>query len=184
MQIGYIENKSQVFTKVAYLSISAIVLSAIIIGYYNSMAENQIDHVYSKTELVATTLIPYMISAVVAAITAICITNLLPWLKVGKSLSIIEMRLKEMAAGDISTKLRPNSNIGHIQALIMEVNNTVSTIGNQLTQWKAINRQQWELLQSIRTAASGNRCDEVIDIVNKMEKKWEKIAEFEDNLIT
>ncbi len=184
MQIGFIENKSQVFTKVIYLSITAIILSAIIIGYFNVITESRIEQVYNRTELAALTFMPYMISAVVAAITAICITNLLPWLKVGKSLNIIETRLKEMAAGDISTKLKPNSNIAHIQTIMFEMNNTVDALGNQLVRWKAVNRQQWELLQSIRSAASGNNCNEVIDIVNEMEKKWEKIAEFEDKLTT
>ncbi len=184
MQVGYIENKSQVFARVGYMSITAVIISAIIIGFFNSITDNQMEQVYSKTELAALALIPYMISAVVAAITATCITNLLPWLKVGKSLDAIEMRLREMASGDIATKLMPNSNIAHVQSIMIQMNNTVSVLGNQLAQWKAVNRQQWELLQLIRMAASENKSADVIKIANEMEKKWGKIAEFEDNLVT
>jgi len=184
MQIGYIDEKSQIFARVGYISIATIVLTAIIIGYFNSITESQIEQVYNKTELAALTLIPYMISAVIAAITAICITNLLPWLKVGKSLDQIEMRLREMAAGDLSTMLKTKTSIPRIQPIMIEMNNTIAILGNQLAQWKVINRHQWELLQSIRTAASANKSSEVLDLVNEMEIKWERIAEFESNIIT
>jgi len=184
MQIGYIKERSQVFARVGYISIATIILSATIIGYFNSITESQIELVYNKTELAALTLMPYMISAVIAAITAICIMNLLPWLKVSKSLNEVELRLKEMAAGDLSTKLKPNSDIANFRPIMTEMNNTIDSLGNQLAQWKVINRQQWEILQLIRRSASANKSGEVIDLVNEMEKNWEKIAEFEGHLVT
>jgi len=171
-------------TTVAVMAGSAICLSAAIIVYFNTLySPDDMAFMSNRLELAAVTLMPYMISAVVAAITAIGIIALWPSVtSVSPSEKIIS-RLRGLSSGDLSTKLsvRGAHNLGEIA---VELNQAVGSLNGQVAQLKVINRQQWDYLCEIRTAAETNNCAAVMNGIAKMEQNWEKLAAIEAELTT
>ncbi len=175
----------RVYAKLGLMSGSAVILSAATIMYFNStFTDEHLGRVYSNLELAAITLMPYMISAAVAAITAISITTLLPLLKVYRTVEPLQERLRLLAAGDLTSRIQSLSGSQRLSEIALEFNNTVASLGNDIAQWKLVNRQQWEVLQSIRREAVAANNQLILVHIEKMEENWSKIAEIEDRLIT
>ncbi len=175
----------RVYAKVGLMSLSTVVLSGATIMYFNTIiSADHLTNVSNKLVIAAITLMPYMISAAVAAITAISITTLLPLLRVYRSMQPVKERLRMMAAGDLASRVPIANNSHQMVDVLNELNNTVITLGHEIAQWKLINRQQWDMLQSVRQAASANDASQVLLFVEQMEKNWGKIAEIEERLLT
>ncbi len=179
------EAKMLIYRRLFFMTGATIILSASTIIYFNSIfTEDRLARVGSAFELAALTLMPYMISAVVAAITAIAVIALLPVLRGAGSAKKIQMRLREMAAGDLSGTVPSSETRGHLGSIVTELNQTVGELGRHIAQWKVVNRQQWHILQAIRQAAESGDGKEVLNQVGKMEKNWEKIVMIEERLVT
>lgn len=164
---------------------STIILSAAIILYFSDIVSVPgMDRAGGGLELAAMTLMPYMISAVVAALTAIGVMAILPLIRARGVASVLEARLREMAAGDLVSRVYGLDSTPHLRSIANELNATVEALGNQVASWKVINRRQWEVLQLVRSAAAAGNTDRVIIHVGEMEANWRKIAELEEKLAT
>ena len=167
------------------MAVSAVALSAAVIIYFNDLFdESLLSDVSGSFQIAILTLIPYMISAAVAAITAIGIVNIYPLIRISDSLDVLQNHVRDMAMGDLASRVRVESNNPQLRRLSRELNYTAGDLGRRIAEWKVINRQQWELLQSVRAAGESENHDQVLLLVEQMEKNWRKIAAIEEQFIT
>ncbi|NOY88972.1 MAG: hypothetical protein GXO93_06215 [FCB group bacterium] len=176
----------QYYNRLAILILTAIILSAVIIIYFNNVSsyDYQVFDVYNSLEIAAVTLLPYMISAVVAAITAIGIMTILPLVKSIRFAHQIQLRLRKMAEGDLSDKLQIEIESDYWKDIAYEINNASGYLGGMIAKLKIINRQQWNLLELIRQASLNDDSEFALKMIEKMEENWYKIAEIESKLKT
>ena len=179
------EIMTQYYSRIGLLSGTAIVLSAAVITFFNSSTYTDSSaQVYNSLELAAVTLMPYMISAVIAAITAIGVMTILPMARSRQSAQEIYLRLREVADGNLSNRARIDAGSDILKDIAHELNASVSNLGSNFAQLKIINRQQWDLLQGIRQQSVKADDQLVLGFVMKMEENWRKIAEIEDRIRT
>jgi methyl-accepting chemotaxis protein len=100
------------------------------------------------------------------------------------SLDVLQNHVRKMAMGDLASRVRIESNNPQLGRLSRELNYTAGDLGRRIAEWKVINRQQWELLQSVRAAGESENHDRVLVLVEQMEKNWRKIAAIEEQFIT
>ena len=176
--------KFRLYWTVSFLLASAIGASATIIYYFNESALGEVAAgVSSRIEMAMLTLMPYAISAIIAAITAIAITTILPVTRsIQPGRALIE-RLEKMETGDLATKLRVGGD-HQLRELVAEMNLATQTLGGMVTQVKVINRRQWGVRCRIRLALDEGKPDEALRSVGEMERNWDKMAEIEDRLLT
>ena len=176
--------QTRLYKTVAFMAGSAVLASASIIAYFNStLSADAAAEIFSKAELAAITLMPYMISAVIAAITAIGVMTILPTTRyVEPSLQLIAC-LRQMEAGDLSGRAKLHTH-DQLRDVANEFNFAIGSVSSRIAQWKVINRVQWGVLGRIRMAAEHSDCDDVLHFVNEMERNWDRIAEIENSLIT
>ena len=172
------------YRRVILMAVSALLLSAAIIIFFNRSLVSSGAEVQHTIELAANTFLPYMLSAVIAAITAIGIMTILPLAKGVRSAEIVQQRLIALGSGDLSSKVYLGGESESVEGLVGELNNTIGLLGANIAQWKVINRNHWELLQAIRTAAERKNSDLTLKYVAEMENSWEKIAAIEERLST
>lgn len=128
-------------------------------------------------------LMPYMISAVIAAITAIAVMALWPSVrKVSPSKQVID-RLRDLGAGDLASPIKVRGD-DQIREIASELSGAVSALSVQVDALKVINRAQWGCLCQIRAEAERQNCQTVLLGVAEMEKNWEKLAAIENRLLT
>lgn len=164
---------------------AAVLLSAATIIYYNYKWYNeQIANVINQFELATITLMPYMISAVVATITAIGIREMLPMLRSAQDARHIHGRMKQLAGGDLTVVSRLDCENPHLKDIAVQLNYAVGFLGSSVAQWKIINRQQWDLLENIRRATLKEDHSRALKMIEKMEENWRMIAEIEDRFKT
>jgi methyl-accepting chemotaxis protein len=176
---------TQYYSRIGLLSGTAIVLSAAVITFFNSSVYTDSSaQVYNSLELAAVTLMPYMISAVIAAITAIGVMTILPMARSRQSAQEIYLRLREVADGNLSNRARIDAGSDILKDIAHELNASVNNLGSNFAQLKIINRQQWDLLQGIRQQSVKADDQLVLGFVMKMEENWRKIAEIEDRIRT
>ncbi|MBD3258822.1 HAMP domain-containing protein [candidate division GN15 bacterium] len=130
-------------------------------------------------QLAVQTLMPYMISAVIAAITAIGVMTILPTTRVVEPTRQLVIRLNEVAAGDLTTRVRLHAD-DPLREVANSFNAAVGEMGSQIAAWKVINRQQWGVLCHIRHAVEMGNMQEALQHVKQMERNWDKIAEIEE----
>jgi len=176
--------KARTYRRVAFMAVSAVVACGGIIVYYNQMiAGEMIEAFASRSELAAVTLMPYMVSAVIAALTAVGAMSILPTTRYVEPSVHLVVSLREVGAGDLTTRLQLRAD-DPLRDIANELNLAVGNISNQVTQWKVINRIQWGVLCRIRMAAEHGDCDDVLHFCEEMEGNWDKIAEIEQSLRT
>ena len=173
-------DKTRVYRTAGFMGISALLTSAAIIVYFNNMQQSEA--MYDSMQLAVTTLMPYMISAVIAAITAIGVMTILPTTRVVEPTRQIIAHLNEVAAGDLTVRMRLHAD-DPLRDVGKTFNSAMGEVGNQVAQWKVLNRQQWGVLCQIRHAVEMNDYREAILFVEQMEKNWDKIAEIEQRFI-
>lgn len=171
----------RILGKIGFLVGSAILLSGGIIWFYNQIIYNdQVFDIYTNLQLAGITLMPYMISAAIAAITAMCIMNFIPLAKSKLPAYQLAVRIREFGEGDLSTFSRLNCRNDQLKEISTELSMAVNNWNSKMSQMKIINRQQWDLLQDIKSRASKNDGQEILNHVQKMENNWIKIAEIEE----
>ncbi|MDH3891819.1 MAG: hypothetical protein OEV49_12105 [candidate division Zixibacteria bacterium] len=164
---------------------SAVALSAAVIVYFNDIFDTDaLATIGSSFELALVTLMPYMISAAVAAITAIGIVNIVPLMRISESIESLQLRLREMAVGNLASRVRIEANLPQLRRLSRELNYTSGDLGRRIAEWKVVNRQQWEILQGVRTAGENQNHEAVLMMVEQMERNWQKIAAIEEQFST
>ncbi len=164
---------------------SAVVLSGAVIVYFNDILNPELyGDISGSFELALLTLMPYMISAAVAAITAIGIVNILPFMRLSESIESLQLRLRDMAGGDLASKVRIESSLPQLRRLSRELNYTSGDLGRRIAELKVINRQQWDTLQGVREAGENENHEAVLIMVEQMEKNWQKIAAIEEQFTT
>jgi methyl-accepting chemotaxis protein len=177
--------KKRLYRRLAVISAAAFVASVAIILYRPLFPANeQVDFVCSSLVIAADTLLPYMISAVVAAITVVAVLTVVPLGRTFDNLDMIRERIHALAGGDLSTRLHVSTDTPELKMLAADVNLTVSFLGDHVAQWKIINRQQWDILEHLRQSAAKGDPDAVLKYVERMQKNWERIAEIEEKLST
>ncbi|MCB2231386.1 hypothetical protein KQH82_11780 [bacterium] len=175
--------KLQLYKSIIFMAASALFVSASVIIYFNQSTSGEVtEGLSSRLYLFSTTITPYLISAAVAAMTAIGILAILPSARIYDPAQTLLLRLRELRHGDLSSKVA----LTHPQLKIIatELNDAVETLGTQLTTLKVLNRQQWKVLGQIRAAAEMHGCKEVLSHIDEMEQNWAKIAEVEERLVT
>lgn len=175
--------KLQLYKSIVFMAASALFVSASVIIYFNQSTSGEVaEGLSSRLYLFSTTITPYLISAAVAAMTAIGILAILPSAKIYDPAQTLLLRLRELRHGDLSSKVALTH--PQLKVIASELNEAVGTLGSQLTSLKVLNRQQWEVLGRIRAAAEMHGCTEVLSHIEEMERNWARIAEVEERLIT
>ena len=173
------------YRRVGLMGLAAVVLSAATIIYYNhKMYAELIANTYNVIGLAAITLMPYMISAVIATITTIGITSMLPMVKSEQAARKIHQRVKELAEGDLTTHSRLDCSNAHLKDIAGELNYAIGFMGSSVAQWKIINRQQWDLLEAVRRATLKENHIQALKLIDKMEENWRMTAQIEDRFKT
>lgn len=176
--------KQRMYKTMVLMASTAVIISAAIIFYFNQATSGDTTLEFgNRVSLVTSTLLPYLISAGIAAMTAIGILTMLPSVRAYDPAQMILYRLRDLGMGNLQSTVKVG-NDHQLKALATELNAAVTSLGSNLTALKVVNRQQWKVLCEIRSAAIGGNCDEVVKRVEEMEKNWAKIAEIEERLIT
>ncbi|MFZ5981948.1 MAG: hypothetical protein ACOYVF_15105 [Candidatus Zixiibacteriota bacterium] len=176
--------KRRIYNVAGFMGASAIFISGVIIVWFNSVfSPDQWSGFYNQFGLAAITLMPYMISAVVAAITAIGIMYILPSARMAEPAEKIMQRVKDLRDGDLSYTLKLNGE-GQVREMTQALNNAITGLSSNITDLKIINRQQWGLLCEIRMWAENHDCETILVYVREMEKNWDKIADIEERFRT
>jgi len=164
---------------------SAVAVSAAVIIFFNDLFDAELlGRMGDSFQIAVLTMVPYMISAAVAAITAIGIVNIIPMTRVSESLDGLQERVRQMALGDMASRVGVEGKHQQVRRLARELNYTANDLGRRIAEWKMINRQQWDLLQSVRSTCQGQKDEAVILLVAQMEKNWQKIAAIEEQFTT
>lgn len=180
-----ISRRKQLFVKIGFLGFAAILLSIGIIWFYNRVMYNEeIFELYNGLEIAGITLMPYLISASIAAITALAILIIIPAEKTRMTSQQVADRLRLLRNGDLVTFMRFNAEDTLVNDIAHELSLTVSQWNSMMSQLKIINRQQWDQLQEIKRRAAANDGESILLQVKKMEKNWEKTAEIEELIRT
>ena len=165
------------------LSASTIICATLIIRYTDWQAGSFMAEFSSILEIGISTLLPYMISAVVAAITAVAIMAMVPAKPLPDSSSQIARRLRGLVDGDLSSRVNLNSE-GNLREVSYELNRAITSLNVHVSKLKLLNRQQWQSLCEIRTAVELQDSASALQHINNMEQNWSRIAEVEKALMT
>ena len=177
--------KIGIYRTMLLMAVSALTVSIATISAFNQFVDQSAVAAFnSRVGLGVTALMPYMISAVVAAITAIAIMRLFPMAEQPFSLEQIRDRIGALADGDLSSSVRIHTKDDTLKAIAHELNYAIGQIGHEIALWKVINRQQWELLNCVHSAGKRNDGDAVCRYVEQIEENWKRIAEIEAKLTT
>ena len=169
---------------IALLVVSSLVLCLATIAYQGQadiVAEGVL--IGNQVMLAVGVLMPYMISAAVAAITAAAVMNLLPWVRLPRDMCVVQARLREMAAGDMAARIRVRGNNEASLRLARELNAAIGELGSLLARWKLLDRGQWDCLEAIRIAAEHGDVAAVRRSVALLQQNFDKIAEMHQQII-
>ena len=180
---GYVF-KRQLYVRIWLLSVSALVICGTVIVHSTQWAQGSLlADVSSVIDLAIESFLPYMISAVVAAMTAVAIITILPTARsIDPSDRILE-RLRELNSGDLASRLSVNGD-GQLKEIANELNQAVTSLGHQVSTLKVVNRQQWNSLCGVRESIERGNSEAALSFIEEMEKNWTKIAEIEKKLTT
>jgi hypothetical protein len=177
--------KVGIYRTMLLMALSALTVSAATIIAFNQFVDQSAMAAFnSRIALSVTAMMPYMISAVVAAITAIAIMRIFPMVEQPVSLEQIRDRIGALSDGDLASTIRIHTKDETLKAIANELNFAVGQIGHQIALWKLINRQQWELLNCVHSAGKRDDGDAVCRYVEQIEENWKRIAEIEAKLTT
>jgi methyl-accepting chemotaxis protein len=175
--------KSHLYRKIVFMGWSAIIASAAIIAYFDlNMGDSGLASRTSEWSLAVNTLVPYLIAALISAITAIGVMTIWPSTRVVGEARELVRSLNEIYSGDLTSRVRlkgddPLTEVGSA------LNESTSRLAKDISQWKLINRRQWGALCRIRQAVESGQTQQALVHVVEMEKNWDRIAEIENRLI-
>jgi len=176
--------RAGLYVRVAVLLTASVTICAtLIIRYTDWQAGSFMAEFSSLLDIGINTLLPYMISAVVAAITAVAIMAILAAKPMADPSTRIVERLRGLVDGDLSSRVSVKAD-GSLREVSYELNRAVATLNAQVSKLKVLNRQQWESLCDIRSAVEAQDCPAAIRHIDNMEQNWTRIAEIEKSLMT
>ena len=182
LSAGSVLDKARLYRKATFMGLAAIMASSAIIAFYERGGnETLMANSAQGFELAAMTLMPYMVSAVIATITAIGVLAMLPATRVAAPAEQIIYKLRDISDGDLTARIRlagddPLKEVG------IALNAAAGNLGDQIAHWKVVNRQQWGVLCRIRQAVEENDAEQALRFVAEMEQNWDRIAEIEQQL--
>ena len=162
---------------------TVIVCATLIVHYTDWQAGSFMAEFSSIIDVGINTLLPYMISAVIAAITAIAIMAMIPAKPAPDQSYYIALRLRGLVQGDLYSKVAVKSE-GNLREVSYELNRAIATLNSQVSKLKVLNRQQWDSLCEIRAAVEGQDGATALRHIQNMEQNWTRIAEIEKTLTT
>lgn len=167
------------------LASSALVLSIAVVVFFNQVSDRELmASIYSEVAIAAITIMPYMISAAVAALVAVAIMRILPMAGLNRELEQLSLHLREMASGDLHGRIKMRSMNPQIQQLANDLNLCVDELSRRVADMKIINRRQWDILEVIRHESVRTASAELINNIEQMQTNWEKLAEVEGQIVT
>lgn len=177
-------DKSRLYRISAVMVITCLFVSGAVIFHYGGMgfapsSESTLDSVAPFLE----NLMPFLIAASIAALTAIAVMNMLPTVIVGESVDKMSRALKEVRSGDLTIRVRLKGDDQLLEAAEC-FNEALGIVSTRVDNWKMINRQQWGVLCRIRHAVEMGDKDAALEQVAVMEQNWDKIVDIENSLIT
>ncbi|HOP07412.1 MAG TPA: hypothetical protein PLF13_08990 [candidate division Zixibacteria bacterium] len=174
-----------VSSTISVLAGSALVISVAVVVYFNQVSDaGLMASAYSGAAIAAITVMPYMISAAVAALVAVAIMRILPMAGLNRELEQLSLHLREMAAGDLNTRMKMRSMNPQVQQLANDINLCSEELCRRVVDMKIINRQQWDILEVIRHESVRTASAELINNIEQMQTNWEKLAEVESQIVT
>lgn len=167
--------------RISFIAVSGLILAASIIIYFNqTIPRETLLSLYGTFAFPLVTFTPYLLSAVVAAITTICVINLIPLLKSRRNAYLIAERIRQIGEGDLVTRLKIDDVGGIMKEISRELSISIGQLNHSVAKIKIINRQQWNYLQSIKEASLKEDYEVVSQMITKMESNWEMTAEIEE----
>ncbi len=183
LQTGLPVEKKALYRAMGIMGVTTVVLSAAVIAFMNGLTAYDVwDNAVGRIELAAASLMPYLISAVIAAITSIAIVTMLPFFKVLGILTSVHHRLHLLSNGDLCSKIPAGT--GSHNEIAMTLNDAVDKMASRVSQMKAMNRKQWDLLEMVRISAQKDDLSQAMTIIEEMEENLVKVAKIEEQLIT
>jgi hypothetical protein len=175
--------KKALYRAIGIMGGSAIFVSGAVIAFMNGLISYDVwDEVLNGFELVAASVMPYLVSAIIAAITAIAVVTILPFFKMIGILTKLHHRIHLLSNGDLCSKIPVGKGSHH--EVSMTLNDAVDKLASRVSQLKGINRKQWDLLETIRLSAQRNDMNNVMECIGEMEDNWAKLAKIEEQLVT
>jgi len=176
-------DKSRLYRKAMFMGLTAVLASAAIIVYYNRSVPDVLSKgSYGALEWALMTLMPYLISAVIATLTAIGVMTILPTTRVAAPAEQIIYRLREISDGDLTVRVRLSGD-DPLKEVGTAFNAAATSLSDQVAHWKVVNRQQWGVLCRIRQSIEEGDREQALRFVSEMEQNWDRIAEIEQQLI-
>jgi methyl-accepting chemotaxis protein len=176
-------DKARTYKTATFMGLSAVMVCTAVIQYFNaSLADNPAVDEYGGMQLVAVMLMPYLISAVIAATTMVGVISLLPTARVVEPARQFMSCFREMQEGDLTVRVRLKAE-DPLKEVAHSFNAATAALGNEIASWKVINRQQWGVLCQIRNAVETGDKESAIRFIEEMERNWDRIAEIEQRLI-
>jgi hypothetical protein len=175
--------KKTLYRAIGIMGGSALFVSGAVIAYLNGITSSEVWNNFQNTfELMAATVMPYLIVAIIAAITAIGVVTILPFFKLIAIMTRLHHRIHLLSNGDLCSKIPVGKGSHH--EVSMTMNDAVDKIASRVSQLKSINRKQWDLLEAIRISAQREDMNNVMESISEMEENWAKLAKIEEQLIT
>ena len=175
--------KKALYRAIGIMGGSAIFVSGAVIAFMNGLISYDVwDEVLGGFQLMAASVMPYLISAVIAAITAVGVVTILPFFKLISIVTRLHHRIHLLSDGDLCSKIPVGKGSHHEVA--MTLNDAVDKLASRVSQLKGINRKQWDLLETIRISAQKDDLNNVMDCITEMEGNWAKLVKIEEQLIT
>lgn len=179
------EYSSVYLSRIGLMIATAVIISAALIKFFNdTVYQLQVNQMANTVELMVTTLFPYMVSAVVAAVTAIAVMSIIPVMRSGSGSRKIQLRLRELARGNLATGDPIDCSNPYLRDIASELNRSVAVVGGEFAKLKIINRQQWDLLETVRSATKRGDTVTALRFIDKIEENWSRIAEIEERFRT
>jgi methyl-accepting chemotaxis protein len=176
-------DKAHLYRRAVFMGLCAVFASAAIIAYYDrSTPQVSSTGALAVIELAFMTLMPYLISAVIATLTAIGVMSILPNAKVAAPAKQIVTRLREISDGDLTVRVRLNAD-DPLKEVGTAFNAAATGLSDRVAHWKVVNRQQWGVLCRIRQSIEEGDREKALRFVSEMEQNWDRIAEIEQQLI-
>jgi hypothetical protein len=177
-------SRGHLYTRLTILITASIIVCATMIIRYSNWNEGSfMAGISSLVEVTVNALLPYMISAVVASITALAVLAILPGMKETEPVMKITERLLALRSGDLASRVNIRGE-GQLRVIGYELNRAIKTVHNQVSTLKLLNQQQWKTLCDIRGAVESGDSQQALQHIEEMEKNWERLAEVEKTLLT
>lgn len=175
-------DKAGLYRKAVFMGLSAVFASGAIIAYYNrSVPQLTSTAALAPLELAFMTIMPYLIAAVIATLTAIGVMSILPNARIAEPAQQIVCRLREITDGDLTVRVRLNGD-DPLKEVGTAFNAAAANLSDRVAHWKVVNRQQWGVLCRIRQSIEEGDREQALRFVAEMEQNWDRIAEIEQQL--